>query len=82
MVVESAGRKGVYALKLVEWRFVLVFGSLSVDLELAPYQHDGLSLMQAAGVLSIELSLAPLPKHCKVSETSLNKQMEAEQKTK
>ena len=67
VIVESGGRKGLYALKLVEWRFVLAFGSLSVDIELPPYHHDGLSLMQSVGILSIELALSPLPKHFKIT---------------
>ena len=75
VVVESQGRKGLYSLKLVEWRYVLAFGSLSVDIDLPPYQHNGLSLMQSVGILSIELSLSPLPKHFKVTEMSLNRQL-------
>ena len=32
MAVKAGDKKVIYALKLVEWRFVLAYGSLSVDL--------------------------------------------------
>ena len=32
MAVKPGDKKVIYALKLVEWRFVLAYGSLSVDL--------------------------------------------------
>ena len=80
MAVKPDDKKVIYALKLVEWRFVLSYGSLSVDLELAPYHHEGVSTMPSVGILSVTLKIHPLPKHFYLAEGSLNRQLELEQK--
>jgi hypothetical protein len=56
-------KRVVYSIKLIDWRFALVYGSLNLDIELAPYTHDGLSTLPTAGILSISLQINPLPKH-------------------
>lgn len=53
----------------------MVYGSLSVDLEMAPYCHDGVNEMPCAGVLSITLQISALPKHFFLTEASLNRQL-------
>ena len=60
----------------------MAYGSLSVDLQLAPYYHDGLKALPCVGILSISLQIQPLPKHLFVSEGSLNRQLELQQKLK
>ena len=39
VVAIEGGNKWVYSIKFIEWRFVLVYGSLNIDIELAPYYH-------------------------------------------
>lgn len=60
----------------------MVYGSLSVDLEMAPYCHDGVNQMPCAGILSITLQIGSLPKHFFITEASLNRQLQFEQKNK
>lgn len=44
----------------------MVYGSMSIDIELAPYESDGGNLT-AVGILSISMQISPLPKHCVTS---------------
>jgi len=74
-VVLEEGQKIIYSLKLVEWRFILVYGSVSIDLELAPYRHEGLTILPCAGVLSITLAISPFPKHFFIQEAKLTRQL-------
>ena len=80
MAVKPGDKKIIYSLKLVEWRFVLSYGSLSVDLEMAPYHHEGVNTLPCVGILSVTMKLSPLPKHFYLSEGSLTRQLELEQK--
>jgi hypothetical protein len=51
---------------MVEWRYALSHGSISFDVELAPYYHEGVGQLPAVGVLSLKLQLYPFSKINKV----------------
>ncbi len=75
IAIIDGDRKIVYSIKFIEWRFVLVYGSLNIDIELAPYYHEGINTLPTAGILSISLKINPLPKHFFLSEIALNRQL-------
>lgn len=82
VVTDRNEDKIVYAMKLVEWRFALAYGSVSMDLELPVYSHQGVGPLPVAGILSVVLTIAPLPKHLFLSEVALKRQLDLEQKLK
>lgn len=60
-------------MKMVEWRYVLAHGSVTFDIELAPYYHEGVGEMSAIGILSLKLQLYPLSKLNMVQPTTIDK---------
>lgn len=41
VIMTREGNRRVYSIKQVEWRYVLAHGSVSFDIELAPYYNEG-----------------------------------------
>lgn len=45
----------IYAVKQIEWRFVLAYGSISFDVELAAFKQSGTTEPRSVGILSMSL---------------------------
>lgn len=75
------GSRSIYAVKQIEWRFVLAFGSISFDVELAEFKSRS-GEPRSVGILSMTLELYPKGKGELISERLLNSQLALEKKTK
>jgi len=74
-VWNSNTTRTIYAVKQIEWRFVLAYGSISFDVELAAFKQSGTGEPRAVGILSMTLELLPKVKREYISERLLNSQL-------
>ena len=75
MAVVNENTRILYSIKMIEWRFVLAYGSVSIDLEFALYNYEGINNPPSGGIISVTLNISSLPKHYFLAEASLNRQL-------
>lgn len=80
VVMTREGTRRVYAIKQVEWRYVMAHGSVSFDIELAPYDNEGVGKVTAVGIVSLKLQLYPVSKLTLVQPKAIDRQIELELK--
>lgn len=82
VILTRQGTRKIYSIKQVEWRYILAHGSVTFDIELAPYYNEGVEQLPAVGILSLKLQLYPISKLNMVQPKAIERQIELEIKTR